>query len=147
MNKNAIERLQRICDTIPELLKAIPHDEMHRKSSAEKWSKIQIIGHLIDSAFNNHQRFIRAQYEQIPFIVYNQNEWNVLNAYEQKNITSTIDLWKSLNCHLIHVYSQINSENLTKLCNTGDKDLHTIEWLFTDYVDHLEHHLKQVLLY
>ncbi len=48
---------------------------MSIKLFPNKWSKKEIIGHLINSATNNHQRFVRCQFETIPKIVYDQNKW------------------------------------------------------------------------
>lgn len=61
--ENTIERLSCLCVTIPKMLIEIKEEDFIFSASPEKWSKKQILGHLIDSAANNHQRFVRIQYE------------------------------------------------------------------------------------
>ena len=68
MITESIKRLQYLCEEIPVLLSIIPEQDFTHKSAPEKWSKKEILGHLIDSATNNHQRFIRAQFENVPSI-------------------------------------------------------------------------------
>lgn len=74
MIETSIARLQILCDTIPDLLLNIDEIIFSEKPSNNKWSKKEIIGHLIDSAANNHQRFVRAQFEDLPSIAYDQNK-------------------------------------------------------------------------
>lgn len=66
MIKETILRLQFLIDTIPSLLTEIDEVQFSNKPNFEKWSKKEIIGHLIDSATNNHQRFVRCQFENVP---------------------------------------------------------------------------------
>lgn len=142
--QDAVFRLQYVLDTIPAKLHAIPKQRFSAKESPDKWSRQQIIGHLIDSAANNHQRFIRAQYEATPKIVYDQNNWNTLNFYETADSALVINLWFSYNQHLLFVIKQIPDENLERLCDVGNNQQVTLAFLIVDYVDHLEHHLKYV---
>lgn len=117
-----------------------------KKISPDKWSKKEIIGHLIDSATNNHQRFVRGQFENKPQIVYDQNNWNVYNFYQQIDKNQIIDFWVIYNKQLLELIKRIPPENLQLECFVGEKSL-PLEFLITDYVDHLEHHLKQVVSY
>jgi DinB superfamily len=121
----------------------IPENEFAFKTSPEKWSKKEIIGHLIDSAQNNIRRFIVAQYEQSPSIVYNQDKWVLAGAYQEWNNTELINLWYLLNKHIIHILQNMPEEMAQRTCQT--QDLHTLEWLAKDYIKHLLHHLHVVL--
>ncbi|MGQ0827780.1 MAG: hypothetical protein ACT4ON_05245 [Bacteroidota bacterium] len=85
MTTEPLNRLQHLCDTIPGLLSKIPENDFTNKPRPGKWSKKEILGHLIDSATNNHQRFVRAQFENIPQISYDQNNWNACSRYNQIN--------------------------------------------------------------
>ncbi|MBK9046740.1 MAG: hypothetical protein IPL74_08565 [Bacteroidetes bacterium] len=67
-------------ENVPNVLIQI-EDEMAKKS-LQKWSKKEILGHLIDSATNNHQRFVRGQFETVPEISYDQNNWNTFSYYQ-----------------------------------------------------------------
>lgn len=141
----SIQRLQFLCTIVPDLLLQFNEQELTYKPSLNKWSKKEIIGHLIDSATNNHQRFIRAQFENIPLITYDQNNWNSNSYYNQHNSSQLISFWTTYNYHLIEIIKNMPADKLEKECNTGDEHNHTLSWLFNDYVEHLEHHLKQIL--
>lgn len=146
MTTIAFERLEFLCSTIPELLTSIEDKSFNEKSNPDKWSKKEIIGHLIDSATNNHQRFVRGQFEDKPKISYDQNEWNKFNFYQQIDNNQIINFWTIYNKQLLELFKRIPEANLKYQCLVGDK-LFTLEFLMIDYVDHLEHHLKQVVLY
>ncbi|MDX1936305.1 MAG: hypothetical protein SFU21_04285, partial [Flavihumibacter sp.] len=109
-------------------------------------SKKEIIGHLIDSATNNHQRFVRGQFEDSPKIAYDQNRWNKYNFYQQIDGQQIIDFWTVYNRQILELIRRIPNENLKLVCHVGDKFL-TLDFLINDYVEHLEHHLKQVVSY
>jgi len=141
----SLDRLQYLIETIPSKLIRISQQEFNQKLTPDKWSKKEILGHLIDSAANNHQRFIRSQYENTPTIFYDQNKWNEINNWQDLDSKNLINFWIIFNHHLINVIRNIPKEKLTLKCNTGDDKIITLEFLITDYVDHLEHHLNQII--
>lgn len=144
MIQKAIKRLEELIESVPVRLNEIDEESFNYKPSPVKWSKKEILGHLIDSAANNHQRFIRAQFENIPVIWYDQNEWVEKSNYENIERRLLIEFWCLYNKYLIHIIKSIRTENLTKLCKMKDGAELTIEFLIFDYVEHLEHHLKQL---
>lgn len=146
MVTRAIERLEYLISIIPPLLIDIEDDKLSKKKSPEKWSKKEIIGHLIDSATNNHQRFVLAQFEVKPQIVYDQDNWNRFNYYQQLDKHHIVSFWTIYNQHLLEILKRIPDESLKLECWVGNKLL-TLDYLITDYIDHLEHHLKQVVEY
>ena len=146
MIEKAINRLNYIIGKVPGILAQISEEKMAEKPSPDKWSKKEIVGHLIDSATNNHQRFVRGQFEMIPEISYNQNKWNQYNFYQQISVKQIIAFWNIYNRQLIEIIKRIPPANLKKQIKVGESLL-TIEFLITDYVEHLEHHLKQVTDY
>ena len=146
MTKNAIDRLEYLCNTIPELLADIDDKSFSGKISLDKWSKKEILGHLIDSATNNHQRFVRGQFEEKPKISYDQNNWNKYNFYQHLDRQQIIAFWTVYNRHLLSIVKLIPNENLELECLVGDSLL-TLDFLINDYVEHLEHHLRQVVSY
>jgi hypothetical protein len=121
-----------------------------------KWSPKQIIGHLIDSAANNHQRFVRAQFrDDLHFPGYRQEEWIAAQHYNQEPWLQLVQLWKHYNLHLAHVMSAVPPEKLSTLrrihnldeiaFQTVDKsEPATLEFFMRDYVVHLQHHLQQI---
>ncbi len=140
-----IDKLHYLIDTIPSKLLSMADETFKLKPETNKWSKQEIIGHLIDSAANNHQRFIRIQYENVPAIFYDQDKWNALNHYQLMDSVHVIYFWKIYNQHLLEVIKNIPDANLTKEGNTGGEKNVTLQWLIQDYIEHMEHHLKQVL--
>jgi hypothetical protein len=148
MIEKSIQRLQFLCDTVPSLLRKINEAEFKQKPTVNnqvKWSKQEIVGHLIDSAANNHQRFIRIQYEHAPKIVYDQDAWNRLNNYNALPMEQVIHFWESYNRHLVEVMKNIPEANLTRTGITSEE--YTLQWLIDDYVVHLEYHMRQVVAY
>lgn len=141
------DRLNTLIKTIPGLLAGIAEAEFSVKIAPDKWSKKEILGHLIDSATNNHQRFIRGQFEHIPTISYDQNQWNKLNYYNEMSSKHIIQFWTIYNTHLLEIMQHIPLENLQKECRSADGNTHTIRFLINDYVAHLEHHLHQIVSY
>jgi len=147
MKINAAYRLNDLLVRIPSLLYEMDENEFSTKINPSKWSKKEILGHLIDSAANNHQRFIRVQYEEVPTIIYNQNKWNELNHYQQLESKHIIQYWIVYNKHLFEIMKRIPAENLLKKCNVGLQENVTLQFLMDDYVLHLEYHLKQIINY
>jgi len=147
MVAKAIERLAILVDIIPQKLSTINDVDFSKKSSPDKWSKKEILGHLIDSAANNHQRFIRSQFEDSPTIGYDQNQWVENSYYHDSDTHQLITFWTAYNQFLISIMKSISSEKLVKTCTMKDGTLLTIEFLIADYVNHLEHHLKQIMRY
>lgn len=143
---NAIERLAFLCESIPPRLKAIGVDDFEFQPASGKWSKKQIVGHLIDSATNNHQRFVRGQFEDAPQISYDQDQWNACSYYQQIDNDQIIDFWTVYNRQLLALIRQIPSENLQREVRVGGQ-IYTIGFLIEDYVVHLEHHLNQIMSY
>lgn len=147
MIQNSLIRLNFLTERIPGLLAKIEESDFSHKPAPGKWSKKEILGHLVDSATNNHQRFIRGQYENKPTIGYDQNQWNNLNYYNQINSDQLIKFWTLYNKHLLELLKRIPEENLKKECLYLDGTAHTIAWLAEDYVVHQEHHLRQIVSY
>jgi hypothetical protein len=147
MVTESINRLDTLINIIPNLLLNMDESDLTLKSSPEKWSKKEILGHLIDSAANNHQRFIRGQYENEPTIYYDQNQWNILSQYQAMSTKQIIAFWTMYNQHLLHIVKHIPNDHLQKKCRAFDGNTYTLEFLTNDYVAHLEHHLRQVVRY
>jgi len=145
-------------DTIQELRSLIAHfpaaaqdiDEagFAAKPLPNKWSKKEIVGHLIDSGHNNLRRFICGQYEaEPPQIVYNQDFWVAANGYQEMRSAEVLQLWRLINERICAVLESMPEGLYGRSCNTGRStpELHTLEWLAADYIRHMKHHLDQIV--
>jgi len=145
MINEAINKLTAIVAEYPQRFQSIAEDKFSFKPSPQKWSKKEILGHLIDSATNNHQRFIRAQFEDKPEIYYDQDMWVQHNHYNDMPLNQLIHFWTAYNLQLIEVMKRIPVENLMLECKMRDGNYRTLDYLVNDYVVHLQHHLNQIV--
>jgi phage gpG-like protein len=144
--KDLIKQLKKTIHESEAKFELISEAQWSEKPSASKWSKKEILGHLIDSASNNLRRFIVTQYQQNDRIVYHQDEWVAYQDYQGMNTKDIVVLWKALNLQIARVVERIPSEKLQNTCNAGKNDvqLYSIQFFFEDYLPHLDHHLNQI---
>lgn len=116
------------------------------KPQPHKWSKKELLGHLIDSASNNIRRLIVGQYEQEVKIVYHQDEWVACQNYQAADLAEVKTLWQLLNNQIARVIENIPEEKLQNTCDTGKgkTELHTLSYFIEDYLVHLQYHLNQI---
>jgi len=140
----------------PRLL-AISDEDAGRAPAPGKWSPKEVLGHLIDSASNNHQRFVRAQFSDgLVFPGYDQAVWVAAQDYRSAPWADLVGLWRLFNLHLARVIE--NAPASARLQQRSNHNLHeiawkavppdepaTLEYFMRDYVQHLRHHLAQVL--
>jgi hypothetical protein len=109
------------------------------------WSRKQVVGHLIDSASNNHQRFVRAaQQTSLDFPGYDQ-EGNVrVQAPQEADWPLLVSLWAAYNRYLAHILARLPASKLETVCRIGTREPVALSFVATDYLTHLVHHLKQI---
>jgi len=140
----ADDLLSTIDAALPTLL-ALPAARAIVPLTPGKWSAQQLIGHLVDSAANNHQRFVRAgQGSPLAFPPYVQDFWVDFQHYETRDWTDLLEFWHAYNRHLAHVMRQIPEDRHQVICTIGNAPPVTLEFLVRDYVVHLKHHLAQI---
>ena len=139
MLQDTINRLAYLVTTIPSRLRQLDESDFAYKLSPEKWSKQEVLGHLIDSASHNHYRIVHAQFEQSFTLTYAQNEWVKYNHYQSLPATQVIDFWTVYNRQLLLLLQQIPDECLNNQVNGQ-----TLSFIIIDYVAHMEHHLLQM---
>jgi hypothetical protein len=109
------------------------------------WSPKQILGHLIDSAANNHQRFVRGQHvRELITPTYAQEQWVETEHFNDRDWTDLVQFWLAYNRHLLHILKHVRAEHRTAILHIGDNAPATLELVMIDYVAHMKHHLKQI---
>jgi hypothetical protein len=144
--KTTVDELRSIVNEFTLKIQKLSKDEFDAKPLPEKWSKKEVLGHLIDSAQNNLRRFVVGQYDTADKIIYDQDFWVTANGYQQMNQQEIILLWKLINERICAILLNMPLQNYGREVNTG-KDavqLRTLEWLADDYVKHMKHRLNQV---
>src|ERR1035438_7223780 len=141
-----IARLEELLRTVPQRLADIPDDAVALKPAPNRWSKKEILGHLIDSAANNHQRFVRAQgVRHLEFPEYEQEFWVATQAYATEPWADLVNLWLLFNRPLLHVLKPIPPDVLSPELVIGGRPAVTLQALAADYLRHVDHHLAQLL--
>lgn len=144
--RSALPRLEAISETVAA-----------RPRALGKWSRKEILGHLIDSASINHERFVRAQRtDDLVCPPYDQDSWVELQGYRDSRWTDLVSLWQLFNLHLAHVMRSCSADARTRprmrhnlyqvafRAVPADQST-TLEYFMNDYVQHLGHHLEQIL--
>ena len=125
-------------------LSAIPDQAAGLRPAPDKWSPKEILGHLIDSAANNHQRLVRLQLEdEISLPGYDQDGWVRVSRHHNLPWMELVALWAAYNRHLAALIESIDPSALDHVWHSPDGDV-TLEFIATDYVRHLNHHLQQI---
>jgi hypothetical protein len=128
-------------DSLYQLLSA-HKDLADIRLSEEKWTLKEMLSHLIDSASNNHQRFIRMQLEPIlEFPAYGAENWRDITKITDFDFSQLLDLWKNYNAFLIHLIKNMNEEAIGNIWKTNGKEL-TMQFLVEDYFIHLNWHME-----
>jgi hypothetical protein len=141
---STIQKLTDILEKVPAQLLKFSEEESTEKMRPGKWSKKEIIGHLIDSAANNHQRFVRLQQNDGLYMPqYDQDDWVKIQHYNERSWKDLITLWQAYNTHLLHVMRHVKSSSLENTAIFPDAGTFTLKFIMLDYVVHLEHHLRQ----
>jgi hypothetical protein len=119
-------------------------DEVSSSAGGGKWSRKEILGHLIDSATNNHQRVVRGQLSDALVFGYDQVAWVKANGYRRRVWSELVELWITLNRHLAAAVELVPTDKLGTPCAAGEEEPKPLEWWLRDYVRHLKHHVEQI---
>jgi DinB superfamily len=157
MDPTFIADFRQTVDRAADRLLAFSDGEASSRPAPGKWSRKEIIGHLIDSASNNHGRFVRAQLQDdLIFPGYDQEAWVRAQRYQERSWEDLVRLWQAFNHHIASLMETADPHavrrprtrhNLDQLAwrSVSSMQSTTLEYFMCDYVEHLKHHLRQAL--
>lgn len=144
--ENEIKRLQLYVKELEQLFSTNSIANFEEKLDVLVWSKKEILGHLIDSAINNLQRFTEIQFYDKPYPVrtYNQEALVLANNYQNKDKNDLVQLWLQINNQILFIFQNFPVEFFEFQLLLPNNELSDLKFLITDYIDHLAHHLTQL---
>jgi hypothetical protein len=141
----SLSMLRAAIRSVPEALLRM-HDQVAAEiPPPDKWSRRQELGHLLDSAANNHQRIVRAQLEAQPAMPgYDGDRWVDLHDYQHRDWKELIGIWSALNSQLLAAAEAAIPSASARTCTIAGSEPMTISFIVDDYVEHMLHHLQHV---
>ncbi|HMB62547.1 MAG TPA: DinB family protein [Eudoraea sp.] len=144
---DTIKRLEHLIRSGLDYIAESSETELALKPTPEKWSKKEILGHLVDSGINNLQRFTEIQFESKPYKIrnYNQDELVRVNDYQHSETREIVDFWVAVNQRIKSLMEQQSEKTLNFKIELDHGNISDLRFLMKDYVDHMEHHLNQIM--
>ncbi len=137
--------LRDLLQGVPGRLDKLPKDAVERRPTPSTWSPKEELGHLLDSAANNHQRIVRAQFEdKLAMPGYEQNRWVAVHAYQRRDWGELIELWRALNLQLLAAAEAVPDTAWPHTLTVAGSEPMTLEFVFDDYLAHMAHHLQHI---
>jgi hypothetical protein len=148
--REVAEHLRSVVELVTPRLRSLSQNDVTCNPYPPKWSKIQVLGHLIDSACNNQMKFVLAMERPHTRVAgYAQNHWVDAQRYQHADWSHLVELWRLFNLHLAHVIKHAPLDalehTLTITGPQGDAGPFTLAFVMADYVEHMKHHLLQIL--
>jgi hypothetical protein len=141
----AISSQRNLLQNIPARLKKLPEQVVERKPSPTHWSPKEELGHLLDSAANNHQRMVRAQLEdKLAMPGYDQNGWVAANRYQQRPWDELVETWLALNRQLLAAAESVPESAWSHTLTVAGSEPMTLQFVLEDYIAHMAHHLEHI---
>jgi hypothetical protein len=141
----ALTSLRDLLQRVPGRLEKLSQHTAESKPTPSAWSPKEELGHLLDSAANNHQRIVRAQLEDNPAMPgYEQNRWVAVHAYQQRDWRELIELWRALNRQLLAATEAVPDSAWSRTLTVAGSEPLTLQFVFEDYVAHMLHHLQHI---
>jgi hypothetical protein len=143
--QNAIFKFEQLLNENAIYFPTIDNTVLETKKPG-KWSKKEILGHLVDSAIHNLVRFTEINYLEKPYHhrPYSQTDLVDLNQYQTMDINELTQLWLSLNKQIIRIFKNVDEKALDYQIILSDQSVIDLKFLMTDYVEHLEYHINQI---
>ncbi|GAA4055989.1 hypothetical protein GCM10022409_49100 [Hymenobacter glaciei] len=140
-------QLRHQLDLLADFWNACSEQELSTRPGPGRWSRREILGHLIDSALNNHRRIVVASLAPPPHRLrpYDQEAWVRVADYQHYPCADLLTLWTSLNTLMLHLLDRLPPHLLEAQYLTLNGNPTTLHWLISDYALHLEHHVRQII--
>jgi hypothetical protein len=141
------EELRGIVDEASKWLRDLNEDVVAKRPGEGEWSAKEILGHLVDSAVNNHQRFVRLQItKDLHFPDYSQDNdrWVAIQDYNRVDWKALIQLWRHVNIHLARIIAVVDRRCIDNAWRFDRQTRYTLGELMIDYPVHMKGHLKQI---
>jgi len=141
------EKINNIVEECSAKLLILPPEVISERRNSQNRTIRQILGHLIDSAVNNHHRIVRLQYnENLEFPDYRQDNdrWIAIQNYQEENWEQLVSFWKSYNLHMVHIIKNVNESCLNHTWHDFEGARETLQTVIEGYVWHLNLHLKEI---
>jgi hypothetical protein len=158
MMQDRASELRSVVEQSAPALLSLSEADSARHPAPGKWSPREALGHLIDSASHNHQRFVRAQFQDdLVFPGYEQDAWVRLQRYQDAPWAELVTLWRVFNLHIARVMALVPEPVRMRVHDRHNLDETawqavargqptTLDYFMGDYVDHMTHHLRQILV-
>lgn len=130
-----------------QMLRSVPNETIMARPGLGEWSVKEIVGHLVDSASNNHQRFVRLQVaDGLVFPDYSQNNtsWVAIQRYQAADWDDLLALWRHFNLHLARIIRTVDLQCIDHIWVIDEDTTITLGELMTDYLRHLKDHLQHI---
>ena len=144
---NVACKISELVDKWVPILENLPDDVLITKRNWQNRTIKQVVGHMVDSASNNHQRLVRLQYtKKLVFPDFRQvNElWIALQYYQHADWNNLLQLWKFFNLHMVHVIHSVDTKKIDNYWSDFEGTKVTLEQMIEGYLWHLELHLKEI---
>ena len=139
--------IERTVDEAYNQMRILSEETIKERPNPEDWSVKQIVGHLIDSASNNHQRFVRLQVaDGLAFPDYSQDNhaWVSIQNYQEAPWDDLLALWRYFNFHLAHVIRTVDERCTDHIWIVDEDTWIALGELMIDYLRHLKDHVQQI---
>ena len=141
----AISSMRHILKVVPDRLGKLSNDAVESKATSSNWSPKEELGHLLDSAANNHQRIVRAQFEDNPVMPgYEQNRWVAVHSYQRRDWKELIEVWQAINWQLLAAAEAVPESSWSRTLTVAGSEPLTLQFVFEDYLVHMLHHLGHI---
>lgn len=143
--QNVILKFEKLLNENVNYFPTISQNILEERKSG-KWSKKEILGHLVDSGIHNLVRFTEINYTEKPYHhrPYSQTDLVNLNQYQEMDIAELTQLWFSINKQIVRIMKSVDEKALDYKIVLSDESVIDLKFLMTDYVEHLEYHINQI---